>query len=70
MVPETYDPVSHTFKHGGSSSVVCSLICVLPPISLNNQFGFYAYKINNVRFNYCLASKLISIQSTAPQLFP
>jgi len=70
VVPETHDPVSHSFKSGDSPGIVCGLIAMLSPVSFDNQSCFQAYKIDNVRLNHYLASELVSCQPASSQVFP
>lgn len=70
MIPEAEKSVSQMFQSCCPHGIVGLLFRVLPPIGLNDQLCLNTDEINDIRLNDHLATKLVSVESTGPQVLP
>jgi hypothetical protein len=70
MIPEAQNPVAKGFQSRASLGVVQPLFGMLPAIGLNDQHGFKAEKIYDVRIDNHLATELVACQAARPEMPP
>ena len=70
MVPETHHAVTHSFQPGRAPGIVCGLFRMLSPVDFDDQSGFQANEVHDIRFNYALAAELETRQLTVTQVPP
>jgi len=70
VVPKSYNAESLGFQPCRSICIRANLLSVLASIKLHNQPLLETHKINNVRTQQLLSSKLVSTQLTNAKMLP
>jgi hypothetical protein len=70
VVPETNDSESLTFEPMGSQNVFLRLPAVLPAIYFDHELSVKRHKVDDIRPNMALPSKLEARQLLSPEISP